>query len=231
VCSSDLLANAELQQNEWGQSLGKLVGSGDMPTVLSEYEAAYLCSTIDNIFRNSDAGVDLFLRWGQMVNGWRALTRQYGAQVVPLPVFNAYTLLAKLGSERITVENGQADSKVRAFAARTGTSSVQIVVYRFEEKNSESSGSADAIELSVKGLSGASLPLRIYRVDREHSNAYRAWLVRGSPKNPSNAIAAEIAAQATVTPEVGAVAVQDKIVKIPLEITPNAMLLVALGES
>ncbi len=229
VKSYPALANAELQQNEWGQPLGMLAGSGDMPTVLSEYDAAYLCRAIDNIFSNSDAGVDLFLRWGQMVNGWRAMTRQYGAHVVPLAVFNAYTLLANLGPDRIMVENGRADANVRAFAARSGTNSVQMVVYRFEEKNLESSGNAEGVELSVRGLSGASLPLRIYRVDREHSNAYRAWLALGSPKNPSNAVAAEIAAQAAVTPEVGTVAVEAGVAKIRLEMTPNAMVLVLVG--
>ncbi len=230
VKSYPALANVELQQNEWGQSLGLLANSGDKPTVQNEYDAAFLCRAIANVFSNPDASVDLFLRWGQMINGWRAQTRQYGVRVVPMAIFNAYALLANLGSERIAVEHLQADANVRAFAARRGASTAQLVVYRFEEKNAESTGDAVGVELSVRGLSGTSLPLRIYRVDREHANAYRAWLALNSPKNPSNAQAAEIANRAKITPEIGTIPVEGGIVKISLEMLPNAMALVTVGE-
>ena len=223
------LANVEVHQNEWGQTINPL-DQGQNATVLSEYDAAFLCRSIDNNFENADARVDLFLRWGQMVDGWRAHTRQFAGVNVPLPIFNAYMLLGKLGPERIAVEHAQTGANVRAFAARRGTNSAQIVVYRFEEKNMDSVGEPVGVELAVRGLSGASLPMKLYRIDREHANAYRAWLALGSPRQPTRAQAEEIAAKAKLVPETRAVAIESDAVRVPLTLPPNGMASVMLGE-
>ncbi len=223
------LAPAELHQNEWGPALN-LTDRGQSATVLGEYYAAFLCRSIDNNFNNADARVDLILRWGQMADGWRAHTRHYGEQVVPLPIFNAYLLLNKLGPERIAVEHAQAGANVRAFAARRGAPSAQIVVYRLEEKNEDGTGDAVGVELTVSGLSGATLPVKHYRIDRERANAYRAWLALGSPKQPTRAQIDEIAARANLAPETEIVKIENGAARLAFGILPNAMSLLALGE-
>lgn len=81
-------------------------------------------------------------------------TRQYGDQTIPLPIFNAYVLLGKLGPERIAVEGAGANA--RAFAARRG-GVTQIVAYRFEEGNAEGTGEAVGVEFLTKQGVGDSL--------------------------------------------------------------------------
>ncbi len=228
VRSYPALAQVELHQNEWGQTLNQS-DAGQSPTVLGEYDAAFLCRSIDNNLNNADARVDLFLRWGQMVNGWRAHTRLYGDQVIPLPIFNAYWLLGKLGSERIAVDIAQPGADVRGFAARRG-GSAQMVVYRFEEKNPAGTGDPVGVELTVKGITGTSVPLKHYRIDREHANAYRAWLALGSPKSPTSAQVAEIAAKAKLAPQVSASAIENGAARVSFAMPPNAMSLIVVGE-
>jgi xylan 1,4-beta-xylosidase len=229
VHSYPALANVELQQNEWGQPLRR-GEDGQTPTVLGEYDAAFLCRAIDNIFDSADARVDLFLRWGQMVNGWRALTRQFGDMTIPLPIFNAYALLGKLGPERIVVDGAPVGATMRGFAARRGTNSAQIIVYRFEEENKDSAGEPVGIEVTVKGISGATtLPLKHYRIDREHSNAYRAWLALGSPKSPTRAQTAEILEKSKPVSQSGVVSVENGATRIAFAMPPNAMSLILVG--
>ncbi len=227
VRSYPALANVELHQNEWGQPLGA-PNSGNLPSVLSEYDAAFLCRAIDNIYNNDDARIDLFLRWGQTVDNWRALTRHYDDVVIPLPIFNAYVLLAKLGVERIAVDG--AGANVRAFAARRSANSAQIVLYRFEEKNAGGAGNAVEVELTIKGLADGTLPVKHYRIDREHGNAYRAWLALGSPRKPTSAQAAEIAAKAQLAPEVSTLTAENGAARIAFAMLPNAMSLIVFGE-
>ncbi len=221
VRSYPALANAELHQNEWGQTLRK-----EEPTVLSEHDAVFLCRSIDNNFSDEDALIDLFLRWGEL-----SLARQTGDPTILLPVFNAYVLLGKLGPERIAVDHAQAGANIRAFAARRSPNSAQIVVYRFEEENTESVGDAVGVELVVNGLAGAeTVPLTHYRIDREHANAYRAWLALGSPKTPTPAQAAEMAAKAQLAPQASTAPLENGAARISFGVLPNAMSLIVLGE-
>ena len=103
-------------------------------------------------------------------------------------------------------------------------------MYRFEEKNSEGTGEAVGVELTVQGMAGTDVPVQIYRIDREHANAYRAWLARGRPKTPTGAQMAEIAAQAQLVPESSTAAVENHAARIALAMPPNAMALVVVGE-
>ncbi len=228
VRSYPALAHVELHQNEWGQTLNP-TDKGQNATVLSEYDAAFLCRSIDNNFEHTDARVDLFLRWGRMVDGWRAHTRNLAGVNVPLPIFNAYRLLGKLGPERIAVEHTQAGANVRAFAARRGASA-QIVVYRFEEQNADSVGAPVGVELTVRGLPGVTLPMQLYRLDREHANAYRAYLALGSPKQPTRAQVEHLAAQAKLAAEVSSITIESGAARVALALPPNGMALVMLGE-
>ncbi|MDE3090758.1 MAG: twin-arginine translocation signal domain-containing protein, partial [Chloroflexota bacterium] len=207
VRSYPALANAELLQDEWGQKL-RLNEDGRTPTVMNEYDTAFLCRTIDNNLNSPDASVDLFLRWGQVLNGWRALTQRFGDAVVPLPIFNAYALLGKLGVERVAIDNSASGANVRAFAARRGTAA-QIVVYRFDETDEDGAGAPVGVELTIKGIAGSTVSFNHYRIDREHGNAYRAWVALGRPKNPTSAQAAEIAAKAKLTPETATVSIEN----------------------
>jgi len=224
------LAKVELHHTEWGQ---ELLPEDDRPNVRvsGEYDAAFLCRGLDNVFTHTVARVDLFARWGDLINGWRPLFRQYGTQLVPLPIFHAYALLAKLGPERIAVDGMWPGTPVRSFATRHGHAQAQIVLYYFDEANQHSVGEALDVNLTVCGLAGATVPLTVSRVDRDHANVYRAWVAMGSPASPTAAQAVELAARAKVTAETRMVRVEGGEANLSLGLPPNGLALVLVGQA
>lgn len=190
------LIGVELQQNEWGQRLRRRTES-----IYSEYEACFLCRSLDLVFHDPSARVDKFLRWGQPTGGigrggWRALTFDLGGTLIKLPIFLAYELLAKLGSERVQVFGPGLESEVRGFATRRGLTSAQVLIYHFDETDEEGRGRATPIQVEIAGLETEVFTLRHYRIDREHSNAYRAWERLGRPLDPTPEQIAAIQAHA-----------------------------------
>jgi xylan 1,4-beta-xylosidase len=224
------LAKVELHHTEWGQ---ELLPEDDRPNVRvsGEYDAAFLCRGLDNVFTHTVARVDLFARWGDLINGWRPLFRQYGTQLVPLPIFHAYALLAKLGPERIAVDGMWPGTPVRSFATRRGHAQAQIVLYYFDEANQHSVGEVLDVNLTVRGLAGATVPLTVSRVDRDHANVYRAWVAMGSPASPTAAQAVELAARAKVTAETRVVRVEGGEANLSLGLPPNGLALVLVGQA
>ena len=224
------LAKVELHHTEWGQ---EILPEDDRPNmrVSSEYDAAFLCRNLDNVFTHSAARVDRFARWGDLINGWRPLFWQLGTQLVTLPIFHAYALLAKLGPERIAVDGLWPGTPVRAFATRRGHAHAQVVLYHFDEANQHSVGEALDVDLTIRGLPGATVPLTVFRVDRDHANAYRAWAAMGKPASPTAAQAVELAAQAKVTAETRVVRVEEAEANLNLTLPPNGIALVLVGST
>lgn len=219
------LAKVELHHTEWGQ---ELLPEDDRPNVRlsSEYDAAFLCRGLDNVFTHTAARVDLFARWGDLINGWRPLFRQFGTQLVALPIFHAYALLANLGPERIAVDGMWPGTPVRAFATRRGPAQAQVMLYYFDEANQHSIGEARDVNLTVRGLPGATMSLTMSRVDRDHANVYRAWVAMGSPASPTAAEAIELAARAKVTGKTSVVRVEGGEANLSLALPPNGVVLV-----
>lgn len=224
------LAKVELHHTEWGQ---EILPEDDRPNmrVSSEYDAAFLCRGLDNVFTHTAARIDLFARWGALINGWRPLFRQFGTQLVALPIFHAYALLAKLGPERIAVAGMWPGTPVRAFAARRGHAQAQVVLYHFDEANQHSVGEARDVNLTIRGLPEANVPFTVFRVDRDHANVYRAWMAMGSPVSPTAAQAAELAARTKVTAETRAVRAEGGEANLNLMLPPNGIALVLVGSA
>jgi xylan 1,4-beta-xylosidase len=106
---------------------------------------------------------------------------------VAKPSFNAFRLLHMMGDQQLGVSGGTTADGVNAAAARRADgSAVQVLVY-----NHVDGGKADAALSSVVSLTLNNLPftgpirIRQYIVDRNHANAYRAWLGMGSPSRPT----------------------------------------------
>ena len=183
-------ARVELQQNEWGQRLHIAGQPNRSESLFSEYEAVFLCRSLDLLFHDSNAQVDKFLRWGQPSGGigrggWRTLTYNLGGTLVKLPIFLAYELLAKLGPERVPVLGPGLESRVRGLATRQDRGSAQVLVYHFDEANEEGEGRAVPVQVEVSGLEVEAVTLTHYRIDKERSNAYRAWARLGRPEEPT----------------------------------------------
>ena len=230
------LADRELQQNEWGQPLGQ---DSNRPSVYLNYEPAFLCKSIDGLFSDESARVAKILRWGNPTGsvqpgrnrGWRPLTIQFDSEAIKLSIFNAYELLAKLGSERVQLTGTRFGDLVHGFATRKTDGSVQIVVYHFDERNQQGLGVPLPVDLAVQGLQGASeMKMTHYRIDQEHSNAAAAWLALGSPTNPTPAQIQQIRAQSelqTLEPP-KTVTVPGGQVSLAFELPVNAVSLIVL---
>ncbi len=223
------LANVELHHTEWGQELRP---EDERPNhrLSGEYDAVFLCRSLDNMWTYGAARVDLFARWGDLVDGWRPLFRRFGTRPLPLPIFHAYGLLAKLGPERIAVEGMWPGTPVRAFAARRGRGQAQVVLYYFDEADPRSGGHPLNVEVTIRGLAAPTAPVKIYRVDREHANAYRAWVGMGSPASPSAAEAAELTARAKVAAEIRQVRGEGGKMSLSLALPPNGLALMLVGQ-
>ena len=228
---------SELHQNEWGQPLRIMGRPNRSPSVFHEFEACFLAKYVHAMLSDESASVDLFLRWGQLamvprrLGGWRALTVFLGDEPIPTPVFNAYILLSRLGPERLEVKGADFRSEVGAIAARS-REGVQVLVYRFNEREEEGAGAPERVELVVKGLTKRGLTLKCYLIDKWHANFYRVWERMGRPKSPSPEAIKRLSEAAKLRPMDGPriVEAENGIVKLTFELPMNSLTLVVLGE-
>lgn len=229
------LANVEMQQNEWGQPLRGGGVPAPQPSTYTEFEAAFLCRYVDAMLTVPESSVNLFLRWGQLSapsgTGWRTLTQNVGGEMMPTPLFHAYTLLGKLGPERVNVKQPEWPATVRAIAARNGPGSTQILLYRFEEDNEEGKGEPVEVTVAIQGLSSAVTEARLYRIDAGHGNFHRAWEKAGKPLRPGEQLARRLqqAAALSATGAVRADGSSADELRFTLVVRPNCLFLLTLN--
>jgi xylan 1,4-beta-xylosidase len=127
--------------------------------------------------------------------GFRALA----TNGIVLPVFNAFRMFSKMGSQRIAATSDSAVDletmlkvgvrerpDVAALASRDGR---RVTVLAWHYHDDDVAGPAAEVSLTVEGIGAkaGSAKLKHFRIDAEHSNAYAAWLRMGSPEKPSPA--------------------------------------------
>jgi len=228
------LADREVQQNEWGQPLRIMGRPNRSPSCYHEFEAALLCRYLDTQWSDPGSGVNLFLRWGRLVSlpegGWRTLTKVIHGETLPAPVFHAYVLLGKLGPERLEVDQPDFPAPIRALATRTEDGAVQVLVYRFDEGNEEGRGTPKTVSLTIAPMPQPVRSCRIYRIDRDHSNFFRAWQKMGTPRQFTPTQVTRLSTAARLHEETAtAVSSADGTVRISLELPVNSVVLVALN--
>ena len=121
--------------------------------------------------------------------------RDLATNGIDKPVLNVFRMLGMMRGDRVRAESSgaapleamlQAGAKqkpdVHALASRDERS-LAVLVWNYHD--SEKSGPAERIELTVAGLPGGRLLLHHYRVDVAHSNSYEVWKKMGSPQKPS----------------------------------------------
>jgi len=106
----------------------------------------------------------------------------FTAEEIEKPVFNAFTLMGKLGNDRVQLKLTDSNN-IDGVATRSGNH-VQVTLYNFNE-NVEDKKSVK-VQLSVTLPSSGSYKLKHYRIDENHSNAYTVWKSIGSPFNPDS---------------------------------------------
>ncbi len=179
------LSDRERHLNEWGQSLGK---GDNWPRTQNHYEAAFTSALVREVLENKTAKVDLMLRWGgidgEYFEGWRSLFTRIGDKTVPVAVFNLYRLLGKMSTDRIGVTLNPADRSAGAIATSDSPNSLQLLLWRFDEKNYESTGPERKFTLLIRGFQGQARTVKAwkYLIDSDHCDAWSAWAKMGKPK-------------------------------------------------
>ncbi len=128
--------------------------------------------------------------------------RDLSTNGIDKPVLNIFRMLGKMKGTRVAVESCGArpldevrDKSVRgepdinALASVDGQS-VAVLVWNYHDDNVP--GNAADIVLTITGMPARLVTVNQYRVDRDHSNAYDAWLRMGSPASPSAAQRAQL---------------------------------------
>jgi len=128
---------------------------------------------------------------------WFAGFRELATNGVDKPVLNVFRMYGKLGGERLALSSsGALDVEQIEQNGVTGEPDVNGIATREREivdillwnyHDDDVSSPATQIEMEVAGLPAKSVRIMQYRLDRDHSNAYTAWLAMGSPQEPSAA--------------------------------------------
>jgi xylan 1,4-beta-xylosidase len=121
--------------------------------------------------------------------------RDLSTNGIDKPVLNVFRMLGRMRGDRVAVESSgtlplddvrdrsvQADPDISALASRDARS-VFVLIWNYHDDNVPAPD-ADIV-LVVAGLPSPAITLVHYRVDKDHSNAYEAWLRMGSPGSPT----------------------------------------------
>jgi xylan 1,4-beta-xylosidase len=125
--------------------------------------------------------------------------RQLTSAGVDLPVMNVFKMFSKMGGEYIAatsdhqipldevMNKGVREAADVGVVATMERSRIAILVWHYHDDDLP--GPEANIRLNLRGLPRAfakEMKLTHYRVDRDHSNSYAAWLAMGSPIAPSD---------------------------------------------
>jgi xylan 1,4-beta-xylosidase len=143
---------------------------------------------------------------------WFAGYRQLATNGVALPVLNVFRLFARMGSEKIAATSsaevpldrvmadgvrGAAD--IGTLATRTAAGRVAVLIWHYHDD--DVAGPDAAVRLSVAGLGQRAGAATVWRVDRDHGNAFSAWQRMGAPQSPDADQYANLEAASAMSPE------------------------------
>jgi len=165
-------------------------------TMYSSYTAEQLARTYDLADRHH---VNLMgaVTWAFEFEGQPYFDgfRDLSTNGIDKPVLNVFRMLGRMKGDRVAVESSaalpledlrdrsvRADPDISALASRDRRC-VSVLIWNYHDDNVPAPD-AD-VALIIAGLPSPAVTLVHYRVDKDHSNAYEAWLRMGSPKSPT----------------------------------------------
>jgi xylan 1,4-beta-xylosidase len=167
-------------------------------TMYSSYTAASY-ARLWELARRRDVKLEGALTWAFtfVAQPWFAGYRQLATRGVDLPVLNAFRLLSHLGSEQVLatssaeaalddiVANGvRGKPDVGVLATRSDTGLLRIMLWHYHDDDVP--GPDAEIRMAVRGVAGNRTPsMKVWRVDRQHGDAFSAWQAMGSPPEPT----------------------------------------------
>jgi len=151
----------------------------------------------------SGAHVDQATTWSFYFEGERFFegTRSlFTAQGVEKPVLNAYRMLARLGTTRVTAASSHAwplghleegeegmPEEIDALATLDGAERLCVLVWRHADDQYMAEEPITEVTVRVEHLPFESPRVRVrhWRIDGLHSNSHTAWIWQGSPQDPT----------------------------------------------
>jgi xylan 1,4-beta-xylosidase len=149
----------------------------------------YAWWALSDLYEEFDTGTATAFRegnYGLLLKGDPAIPASFD---VAKPAFNAFRLLHMMGDTRVGSSGGTTSDGVNAVATLSSDSNaVQVLVYNHTTGGTADSSKATQVKLTVNGIPGTgALKIRQYILDRNHANAYQAWVGLGKPTKPSEA--------------------------------------------
>ncbi len=228
------LAKCERHLTEWGQELGK---GDNWPRTQNHYEAAFTCALLREVLDKSNGKLDLMLRWGGLTGayfqGWRSLFTRVGDRTVPVALFNLYRLFGKMSPNRVQLTINVDDRSAGAFATSDSPNTVQVLLWRFDERNHESVGPERKFTVNVRGFQERIRAVEAweYRIDGENCDGWSEW-TRIGKRNPASAEQARAIYEKAILSVAGErrrVPVRQGRVIVPVELRGNSVCLLVLG--
>jgi xylan 1,4-beta-xylosidase len=147
----------------------------------------YAWWALSDLYEEFDTGTATAFRegnYGLLLKGDPAIPVSFD---VAKPAFNAFRLLHMMGDTRIGSSGGTTSDGVNAVATLSSDgSAVQVLVYNHVTGGAADSSKSSQVKLTVNNIPGTgALKIRHYLLDRDHANAYQAWVGLGKPAKPS----------------------------------------------
>ena len=132
--------------------------------------------------------------------------RDLATNGIDKPVLNVFRMFGLMDGQRLNVKSSgalslddilksgvKAEPDINAVATR-GEKLISIMAWNYHDD--DLAGTAAPVSLKVAGVpaTASRALVRHYRIDRDHSNAYTAWLAMGSPQSPTPAQYAQLEA-------------------------------------
>jgi xylan 1,4-beta-xylosidase len=166
-------------------------------TVYSSYTAASF-ARIWQLAQRRGAHLDGALTWAFTFEDqpWFAGYRQLATNGIDLPVMNVFRLFAQLGPTRVDATSDREvvldeimahgvrqAPDVGVLASRKADGKLAILVWHYHDD--DVAGPDAQVTMELAGLGGAATRhASLWRVDRDHGNAFSAWKAMGSPQSP-----------------------------------------------
>jgi xylan 1,4-beta-xylosidase len=165
------------------------------------YAAGFTCKMIDTYCRvvQDELGLELsvvdsdnsHLTWEKsFFSGNRSQFTPFApapcSDIMKKPVFNAFPLLGKLGTERFLLSSPDPEfgTKYGALATARSGGGYAVMLWNFEDGLFDDANER-TISLSLTGLdSDREYEVLHFRIDGTHSNGYAVWKSMGSPERP-----------------------------------------------
>jgi xylan 1,4-beta-xylosidase len=123
--------------------------------------------------------------------------RDLATNGVDKPVLNVFRMFGMMKGKRVETGGNKMysfltvrDSSIRvgddvgALAVK-GNNLLNVMIWNYHDD--DTSGAAEQVAVRMKDIPAAQLRVTEYRIDKEHSNSYEAWMKMGSPAQPSAA--------------------------------------------